>query len=187
MTQTLRRELRNKFRPILEPNFIFTNANRELVNAELDKFAERLADAALEVSGIQKRAETQEVIQQADRKVDAILDGMKQSENHWLGREKMPEPIRDLLDVFVECSGVKPTRGLVNDWFATGSDWLEIGATGSDVRDAYEKSKPNADLRRTGFTVGRPGSLTTTLQAVVGERRKSDKPKSNKEFMDKYL
>ena len=174
--QTLRRELRLKLYDVLMNNQVDDLAMSEL-----------LADAAMEVSGIQKREETKIVIQQADKKVDAILASMAETKDRWPGREKMPEAIRDLLDVFVECTGIKPIRGQINDWMATGSDWVEMGAQKADIRDAVEKSRPNVDQKRTGFTVGRPGSLTTTIQAVVGERR--TKPKSNgnmKEFLDRY-
>ena len=131
--------------------------------------------------------DVQKAISKANVKVDAILKDSLDGKDRWPGREKMPEAIRDLLDVFVECTGIKPIRGQINDWMATGSDWVEMGASKADIRDAVEKSRPNVDQKRTGFTVGRPGSLTTTIQAVVGERR--TKPKSNgsmKEFLDRY-
>jgi hypothetical protein len=94
--------------------------------------------------------------------------------------------MRDLMDAFVEVSGIKPTRGQINDWFATASDWIEIGAQKADIRAAFEKSRPNIDQKRTGFTVGRPGSLTTTIQAVVGERRTVKTTGTLMEFMDRY-
>jgi hypothetical protein len=105
--------------------------------------------------------------------VDAILDGARKSQSSWSGREKIPEPIRDLLDVFVKISGIKPTRRQLMDWLGSGQDWLEIGAHPQDISKAYEESKPN-EKGLGGFACYRPGSLTGAVQKVVGERRKSN-------------
>ncbi len=103
-----------------------------------------------------------------------ILEGMRGAESSWPGREKLPEPIRDLLDVFVKVSGIKPVRGQLHDWLASGSDWLEIGAQKQDIAKAYEESKPN-EKGFGGFACYRPGSLTGAIQKVVGERRMNGK------------
>lgn len=167
--QTIRRELRIKFNEVLHD----------------EALSERLADIALEVAGFQKREDkVQQAISSANVKVDAMIAFAK--EEKWAGREKMPEPIRDLLDVFVEVTGIKPTRGQINGWLADGSDWVEIGAKAGDIRAAYEKSRGDP-VKGGGFFVGRPGSLTTTIQAIVGERRK-DKNKSSSlaDFITRY-
>lgn len=116
----------------------------------------------------------QDALEKANRKVDMMLKLSGEGKLSYPGRERFPEPIRDLLDVFVEVTGIKPIRNQQNDWFATGSDWVELGATKQDIRDAYKRTQPDWQGKG-GFPVVRPGSLTATLQAVVGDRRKSGK------------
>lgn len=118
-----------------------------------------------------------------------ILDGMihyAQQKDNWLGREKIPEPIRDLLDVFVQASGIKPLKGQLLDWIASGNDWLEIGATKQDVVKAFEESRPN-EKGFGGFACYRPGSLTGAIQKVVGERRRSSMPVTSEDRLNKAL
>jgi len=83
-------------------------------------------------------------------------------------REKFPEPIRDLLDVYVKITGQHPIKKSVSDWLMTGQDWLDLGITPIDLQRAYEKSKPESGP---GFTVARPGSLTNVAGVFSGERR----------------
>lgn len=88
----------------------------------------------------------------------------------WSGREKIPEPIRELLDVYVELTCQRPTKGQLIDWLQTGQEWLEMGIVPADLKTAYSKAKPdNGD----GFMVARPGSLTRVAGMVAGERRKN--------------
>jgi hypothetical protein len=120
------------------------------------------------------RALSKEKIKEITENTEAhILAGMRGAESSWPGREKLPEPIRDLLDVFVKISGIKPTRRQLMDWLGSGQDWLEIGAHPQDISKAYEESKPN-EKGLGGFACYRPGSLTGAVQKVVGERRKSN-------------
>ena len=106
---------------------------------------------------------------QCNAKIDAILENERQAQNSWAGREKIPEPIRELLDVYVHITGQKPTKGKLMDWLSTGQEWLELGASQEDIHAAYKKSKPD-NGRNTGFMVSRPGSLTNTIGMIVGER-----------------
>jgi hypothetical protein len=99
-----------------------------------------------------------------------------ESPNAWRGRERLPEPIRDLLDVFVEITGQHPSKGQLADWLATGQEWLELGITGNDLRKAYARANPPEGG---GFLVTRPGSLTSTAGAFAGERRKARAPAQN--------
>jgi len=115
---------------------------------------------------------SKENTEKANKMVDAIIEGARKAESSWLGRERIPEPIRDLLDTFVKVSGIKPTKGQLMDWLGSGQDWLEIGAHPQDISKAYEESKPN-EKGFGGFACYRPGSLTGAIQKVVGERRKS--------------
>ena len=81
----------------------------------------------------------------------------------------MPEPIRDLLDVYVQITGQRPTKGALMDWLQTGQDWLEVGISGDDLRAAYHKAKPEPGE---GFMVARPGSLTKVAGMFAGERNR---------------
>jgi len=124
----------------------------------------------------------------------AILQGrpvteedMKASKKGFPYREKFPDPNRELLDVFYECRPIPLLKKDVFDWLSTSGEWIEIGAMPQDIRDAFKKSLPDPVTGKGGFSVSRPGSLTSTIQAVIGERR--TKPKSNgsmKEFLDRY-
>lgn len=110
----------------------------------------------------------------ANAKVDAILanEGVAQekisSGKSWTLREHFPEPIRELLDVFVQTTGMKCCKSNMMDWLQTGQEWLELGITKVDVRNAYNVAKDN-------FNIVRPGSLTNTANACAGERRKANK------------
>ena len=98
------------------------------------------------------------------------------SPNAWRGRENIPEPIRDLLDVFVQITGQRPSKAQFMDWLNTGQEWLELGIKAEDLRTAYARANP-PDGR--GFLVTRPGSLTSTAGAIAGERRKAPNPEQS--------
>lgn len=148
------------------------------LNSNSETTTETTQYSDLKISGIESAIRQGRPVTQED--IDAGKKGFPY-------REKFAEPNRVLLDVFYECRPIPLLKKDIFDWLSTSNEWIEIGATAQDIKDAYQKSLPDPITGKGGFTVGRPGSLTTTLQAVVGERRKSDKPKSNKEFMDKYL
>jgi hypothetical protein len=103
-----------------------------------------------------------------------------QSPKAWCGRETLPEPIRDLLDVYVQITGQRPSKGQLMDWLASGQEWLEIGLTAADLRAAYSRSKSPEGR---GFLVTRPGSLTSTAGAIAGERRR--KGESGQSLVDR--
>jgi hypothetical protein len=101
-----------------------------------------------------------DVIQKANKTVDAMLDQERKSAKriNYPKRESLPEPIRELIDAFVEVSGIKPISKEALSWLVAGNDWLEIGATAADVRGAFEYAKGK-------FSVMTPHSLTNTLRA----------------------
>jgi hypothetical protein len=107
--------------------------------------------------------------EQVNKKVDAMIENSRRAS--WSGREKMPEPIRELLDMYVELTGQTPTKGKLMDWMATASEWMEIGIIKNDLQKAYERSREG-----NGFAVVRPGSLTATAGAFAGERRVKGQP-----------
>jgi coenzyme F420-reducing hydrogenase alpha subunit len=112
----------------------------------------------------------QEALEYGNKKMDTFLENERkaQASGLWTGREKIPESIRELLDVYVQITGQRPGKKDLMDWLQTGNEWLDMGATAQDVRDAYKKSKPETGQ---GFTVARPGSLTRVMGALIGERR----------------
>jgi hypothetical protein len=115
-------------------------------------------------------------LKQVNRKVDAVIEQSRQaalkeqSGATWTGRESIPEAVRELLDVFVQVTGIRPAKSNLMDWMKAGQDWLDIGATQADVRAAHAKSKGDGK-EGSGFTVTRPGSLTSVIGACAGERR----------------
>jgi len=108
-------------------------------------------------------------IEKANKKVDFILENERKALDSWPGRASIPEPIRDLLDVYVQITGQKPAKNKLMDWLQTGQEWLEIGISSEDLQAAYKKAKPDCG---DGFMVSRPGSLTTVAGMFAGERRK---------------
>jgi len=148
------------------------NGDRESPNGDT---LNSLQPASNKAPIIAREPLSQENLDKANRKVDAILqqDALareKQSSGSaWTGREKIPEPIRDLLDVYVQITGQKPAKNQLMDWLQTGQEWLEIGISADDLREAYRKAKPDSGE---GFMVARPGSLTRTAGMFAGERRK---------------
>lgn len=119
---------------------------------------------------------SQEELDKANKKVDAILEQERNAKEKnasgasWPFREKIDEAQRALLDEYVRLTGQRPTKGTLMDWWAGASEWLELGAEKIDVARAYDRSRPD-EKGHGGFAVTRPGSLTRTIGAVVGERR----------------
>ena len=115
-----------------------------------------------------------EVFESANKTVDGILAFAREGEEKeakgetWPHREKFPEPIQELLDVYVKLTGQHPIKSKVSDWLLTGQEWLDVGINKIDLQLAYDKSKPE---NGSGFTVARPGSLTNTAGVFAGERR----------------
>jgi hypothetical protein len=87
-----------------------------------------------------------------------------------------PPAERELLLVYSEVTGQKPTKAKITDWLCTAQEWLELHATQSDVRTAYRKAHPESG---NGFNVMRPGSLTNAISMVVGERHTSGPGKAS--------
>ena len=121
----------------------------------------------------------------ANKTVDAVLDFARQAEEKfskneaWPHRDKFPDPIRELLDVYVKLTGQRPAKKDVSDWLLTGQDWLDLGILPADLMSAYKKSKPD-EKGWGGFTVARPGGLTRTAGMFAGERRTNGKTVGNK-------
>ena len=136
-------------------------------------------------------AQTKKIVDAANKKVDAILENERivqeklSSGVAWNGREKMPEPIRELLDVYVTITGQRPTKGALMDWLAAGQDWLDLGITRIDLEKAYQKAK--GENGKGGFTVGRPGSLTNTANMFAGERRNNGNGGSSTNKYERFL
>ena len=101
-----------------------------------------------------------EVKEKANKKVDAILDQVRNGEGKvsYPKREALPEPIRELIDEFVRVSGMKPLAKDVSGWLMAGQDWLNLNATKDDVRKSLEYAKGK-------FTISSPASLTNTIRS----------------------
>lgn len=140
-----------------------------------------MSGIALKEESINKNQEEEttlvekEIFKSANKTMDAFLaneqvvhDKLAKNETYPY-REEFPEPIRELLDVYVKITGQKPLKSNVSDWLLTGQDWLDLEIKPIDLQMAYDKSKPESGP---GFTVARPGSLTLTAGVFSGERRK---------------
>jgi len=117
-----------------------------------------------------------EIKKSAKKTVDGILhfanitEEKNKSGENWPGRESIPEPIRELLDVYVKITGQRPTKGHLMMWLAAGQDWLDMGINSSDIEKAFKKSRGDENGKG-GFIVGSPHSLTNTANMFAGERR----------------
>jgi hypothetical protein len=99
------------------------------------------------------------VKEKANKTVDAILEQANQASKRltYPKRESLPDPIRELIDEFVRTSGIKPMARETMSWLQAAQDWLNLGATAKDVRDALEYARGK-------FSVPTPFSLTNTLR-----------------------
>ena len=131
-----------------------------------------IESSSLSESSSHTRALSKEKTDEANQMIDAILESNEKAKSSWPGREKIPEPIRDLLDVYVQLTGQRPVKDQLMDWLGAGNDWMEAGICVDDLRKAYEKSKPD-QYGKGGFLVNRPGSLTRTAQMFAGQRHTS--------------
>lgn len=105
---------------------------------------------------------TDDFFKEANKAVDYILEHSEKYPH----REMIPDAARELIDVFVSETGLHPSKKTLLDWISTASDWIESGIIPEDITNAYKES------RKIGYSVGRPGSLTTTCNAMAGLRRK---------------
>lgn len=123
-----------------------------------------------------------EAIIRGNKFMDSFIDGERKSLKSWSGRDKMPEPITELLDVYVSLTGQKPTKRDLLDWLQTGNDWLDLGAVQEDVKEAYKIACPDNGK---GFLVVRPGSLTRVIGMIIGKRRaKPERSYTGGEYAD---
>lgn len=146
-------------------------SDEERCNSEQEGVKSAAPEPSLTVPQPSMQVLSEKDLKECNAKVDAILENERKAKNSWFGREKMPEPIRELLDIYVSLTNDRPSKGDLMDWLGTGNDWLEKGIIAEDLRRAYEKSKEG-----TGFLVNRPGSLTRTAGMFAGERRKKTEP-----------
>jgi hypothetical protein len=94
------------------------------------------------------------------------------------GSETIPEAERELLIVYNQLTGQRPTRSQLITWQGAAQEWLELGAQPCDIQAAYRKAHPE---KGDGFMVSRPGSLTNTIGMIVGERHINFQPALTKE------
>jgi hypothetical protein len=158
MTQTIRRELRQKFQDLIEKYNI-----RGSVDID---YAEAMADAALEVRGIALATDDTKgeynipaIVTAANKSVDAMLNQERQNATKltYPKRESLPEPIRELIDAFVIATNIKPRAKETLGWLGAGQDWLNLRASADDVLAIIEYAKDK-------FTITTPFSITNVLR-----------------------
>ena len=167
MTQTLRRELRLKLKPIVLASKVFHLADcraeemdveKELLDY-VDTLCDILSDAALEVF-YKPTGLTEKDVEQANSKVDAIIASSKTVK--YRNRDLMPEQYLHFSDAYNELTKQEPTKRVIQDWMLTFSEWIDEGLTVENIEEAYKHaSRPEG-----GFLVARPGSLTNTAVAM---------------------
>lgn len=114
--------------------------------------------------------EKTKIIKDAIRKVDAILDNEKKALGSWQGREKMPEPLRDLGDAFVNVTGIKPQKKELVFWMGEFQDWLGMGVKPSDIQEAKAYSTEH------GYDIFGPSSMTKTLRMLIAKKATKPRP-----------
>jgi hypothetical protein len=108
-------------------------------------------------------------IEQANRKVDAIIEQSRVAKNNYPGRESLPEPIRELVDVFVRQTGIRPMRKKETmGWLAECQNWLNLGVSAADLKTVIEYASGK-------FAVTTPYSLTNTLRAFKAGKMTQEK------------
>ena len=80
-------------------------------------------------------------------------------------RERIPEVLLPLLDLYHELTGQEPTKRTYTDWIDTAWTWKDEKLQLDDIRSAWAQAQSDK-----GFTVGRPGALTVT---AVGMKSKA--------------
>jgi len=127
-------------------------SNRAALNKELtETTTETAANAA--------SLDVQAITESANRTVDGVIEASRLAPKvNYPKRDSLPDPIRELLDAFVEASGIKPKAKETMGWMSAAQDWLNLHVTAKDVRDVIEYAKGK-------FTVSTPFSLTNTLRA----------------------
>ena len=173
MTQTLRRELRIKFEEVLHRGALWSQ----------DKLADALADAALEVRGIALAG----IVQAANKTMDAVISDAVKAESvkvNYPNRGALPDANRELIDAWVLASGIKPINREASGWLAESQNWLNLGATGDDIKAAWEYAKANYPAPPSS-----PFGLTNTLRnlkagnlKIKDEAKLQAPPKDGKGF-----
>jgi hypothetical protein len=100
----------------------------------------------------------EKIIQQANAKVDAILEAEVQSKSKtWT---KIPEPFQPLCQAFCEATTLEYSKRQSMDWLSTFSGWMEAGYTPALVREAVKSicTQPNPPA------ISRPGSIEWKLR-----------------------
>jgi len=130
---------------------------------DVDSMAERLATAAMELCGHKTdevRGDYKVITDAANRQVDGMLEAMRVASTkiNYTGREMLPDPIRELMDAFVEATGLKPLKREVMGWLQIGQEWLDLHIQAKDVRGAAEYAKGK-------YAIMEPASLTKTIRS----------------------
>lgn len=102
---------------------------------------------------------------QANAQVDAMIEAGRKMK--YTNREMIPEVYLPFCDVFVEETGLKPTKRVINDWIASFSDYLSEAISPEHLRQACKQAN---------FTVTRPGSLTGLAAAIAAKPASARQP-----------
>jgi hypothetical protein len=124
--------------------------------------------------------EISSIIEEANKVVDFILQQVSKERLSWSGREKIPESLWPLADIFVSITGLKPAKKELVYWMGEWSDWAGWGSTPQDVADAYDYSRRDNG----GFLVSSPGSLSKTVRAITAKRKDKQAAQSSKPTQD---
>jgi len=168
MTQTLRRERKQKFADLLmkhdaHPRFISVN-----------ELAEILADAS--ISEGEKKAEplTAKDLQEVNAKVDYIL-ATNDSSKAWAGREMIREDLLQYADWYHSTTGQAMPKRAQKTWWKALGDWKAEGLTIADLQEAYT-------ARSKWRTVADPNELTKDAAAIHALPAAQEVYKPNREF-----
>lgn len=176
MTQSLRREVVQKFYPLLLGHYYLQQdgkyTDEQIAHAK--EFAATLADAALEVSAIQRRAEvvlSENDIQEVNAKVDYII-AQNDATKAWQGRELIRADLLHYADWYNLTTGQVMTKRATKAWWKALSDWKEESLTIEDLQEAYA-------ARSKWRTVADPNELTKDAAAIHAlPEGTAQKPKS---------
>ena len=146
------------------------SANGESVSANGESVSVKDESVSPKVTLNQRNQSNQkctdeEIIRNANLTVDAILEKELKAQSSWVGREAMPEILRDLADEFVRATNIKPAKKELAWWLGEFQDWLTIGVRPVDVKSGVEYAREH------DFDIFQPASLTKTLRMLIAKRK----------------
>ena len=168
--KTLAKERREKFEAILSASDLYAECELHCRESYLKKIVKELAAALAEAAQSRTEAQKEEVITQADRKVDAILDLSAQAKaaedagQAWRGREFLTGSEYCKYGDWwykktgLEMYGAKGKAKINTEWMKAFKEWHEFGVTIQTLDEAFQSESWRPIVK--------PSQITATAKAI---------------------